>query len=121
MVRAFTGPNRPANRSIAMKAMSIPIAILFASAALTAQAEGPIESFGEAQHELRAPTTSGLKRADVVAELLAALRAGYRPSAGEASHEMPMATGMGRSREEVANELRALIKQGVQLPRGEAS
>lgn len=106
-----------------MNAMSIPIAILFASAAITAGAAGPAyqASSGEAQYELPAPTTSGLRRADVVADLLAALRAGFRPSAGEASHESPMATGMGRSREEVANELRALIKQGVQLPRGEAS
>lgn len=106
-----------------MNAMSIPVAILFASASITAGAAGPADqrSSGEAQYELPAPMTSGLSRADVTAELLAALRAGYRPSAGEASHEMPMATGPGRSRAEVVNELRALIKQGVQLPRGEAS
>jgi hypothetical protein len=106
-----------------MNAVSISFAILFASAATTAGAAGPAYqgSSGEAQYELPAPTTSGLSRADVTAELLTALRAGFRPSAGEASHEMPMATGAGRSRAEVVNELRALIKQGVQLPRGEAS
>ena len=89
-----------------MKAIFIPIGILFASVTLTAAAAG---SSGEAQYELPAPPTSGLSRAEVVTDLLAALRAGYRPSAGEASHEAPMAMGAGRSREDVANELRALI------------
>lgn len=90
-----------------MKSLFETVCVLMASATCaTAFAGGPAEA--------------GRTRAEVRAELQAALDSGWRPPSGEAQYQGALPVQSQRSRAQVQGEVLAALANGEQLPRGEA-